>query len=95
MLVAVCSIKSRVSMVAVLSSTLSRSSSKIPRPVRQGTHLPQVCAWQTFKNASCMSTGQTPGGLAIIRWVNSFISFSVVEFTLSVEITDNLLIVLS
>ena len=62
-----------------------------------GTLLYNGNIWQfsyseEFKNANCISTGQTPGGFAIIRCVNSFISCSVVEFTLSADTTDNLLI---
>lgn len=47
-LTAVCSISSNVSIVAVLFKTLSKSSSKMPSPMRHGTHFPQVCAWQNY-----------------------------------------------
>ena len=37
------------------------------RPMRQGTHLPQVWAWHRFRKFRAMSTGHKPGGLAAIR----------------------------
>ena len=36
-------------------------------PAQQGTHLPQVCAWQRFKKFIARSTGHSPGGLAAMR----------------------------
>ena len=38
-----------------------------PRPMRQGTHLPQVWAWHSCRNDRDISTGHRPGGLAAIR----------------------------
>ena len=64
---AVRSIRSMVSRVAVRSSTLSIRTASWPRPTRQGTHLPQVCAWERRTKFSAMSTGHSPGEEALMR----------------------------
>ena len=64
---AVFSIMAMVLMSAVPSSTVSMSLLSCPRPMRQGTHLPQDWAWHSFRNASDISTGHRPGGLAAMR----------------------------
>ena len=67
MLRAVFSMMSSVSMVAVPSSTLVISFVSCPSPMRQGTHLPQVWAWDITRKLSAMSTGHSPGGLEAMR----------------------------
>ena len=44
----------------------SRAASR-SRPMRQGTHLPQLWARQSFKKALVSSTGQFPQGAAEMR----------------------------
>ena len=67
MAAAVDSIRSMVPGGAVWSSTLSMRVSSWDSPMRQGTHLPQVCAWHRRRKFSARSTGHSPGGLAATR----------------------------
>ena len=46
--------------------------------MRHGVHLPQVCAWHNFRNDAAISTGQSPGGLAMMRLSRSLYSISTV-----------------
>ena len=64
---AVFSMMASVLMSAVPSSTVAISLLSCPRPMRQGTHLPQDWAWHSCKNDRDISTGHSPGGLAAMR----------------------------
>ena len=92
---AVLSIKSRVCMSALPASTSSMRFCSCARPTRQGTHLPQVCAWQTLRNDSCRSTGHSPGGLAMMCRSRSLYKRSTVSWAWSgVSILKRLIIFL-
>ena len=67
MLRAVFSMTDSVSIVALPSNTLVISFVSCPNPMRQGTHLPQVWAWDITRKLSAMSTGHSPGGLEAMR----------------------------
>ena len=64
---AVSSISWRMSRDGRPSRTSWSRSDSCPRPTRQGTHFPQVWAWQRFRKFSAISIGHRPGGLASIR----------------------------
>ena len=76
---AVLSIRSMVSMSAVRSKTRSISTASWLSPTRQGTHLPQVCAWHSRRKFRDMSTGQSPGWLdRILRSISMYNPLSTV-----------------
>lgn len=63
----VAAIRSRIFSSGSPSSTSRIMLESWVRPMRQGTHLPQVWAWHRFRKFSAISTGHRPGGLAAIR----------------------------